>query len=67
MDSPEIGGQYIPFAGLAYPPSAPELIDVRHAKPAQIGLQNTTWAIPKSILLLCLGLYNIGSYCIKAS
>jgi hypothetical protein len=27
------------------------------------GLQNTTWAIPKSILLLWAALYNIGSYC----
>jgi hypothetical protein len=39
----------------------------RNAKPSQIGLQNTTLTIPKSILLLWLGLYNIGSYCIKGS
>jgi hypothetical protein len=34
-----------------------------HNNMAVIGLQNTTWTIPKSILLLWPGLYNIGSCC----
>jgi hypothetical protein len=37
-----------------------------HNDMAVIGLQNTTWTIPKSILLLWPGLYNIGSCCNEA-